>query len=360
VHVVFACGGTAGHVYPALAVAEELRRESPGLELQFLGTRHGLECRLVPQHGHPLTVVPGAPFLGTGPLGKLRALGELLAGFLRARRLFQESRPDLVLGFGGYASAGALFAAASLRIPTAIHESNIVPGLANRLLALLVDRVYLGPRDPRWRLPAGKGVVTGTPVRQAIRDLAGQPTVPGSPIRVLVTGGSQGSRSVNERVPELLGALQRSAGLPLEVMHQTGGPTGPVEAAYRERGIAARVVAYLDDMAAAYAAADFVIAPSGAGTLAELAASGRPCLLLPLAASAHDHQRVNADAMAAAGAAWCAPEAALPEGLAPQIAHVLRDPAAYQERCRSLRRFAAPDAARTIARDVTALVTRTV
>jgi UDP-N-acetylglucosamine--N-acetylmuramyl-(pentapeptide) pyrophosphoryl-undecaprenol N-acetylglucosamine transferase len=267
--VAIAAGGTAGHVYPALAVADAWRGR--GTDVVFAGTQDGAEAGLVPAHGYRLAYLRAAPLFGTGPLGRVRALTALVAGTRDARTWLRTERPAVVLGFGGYAGAGAVLGAWTLGIPTAIHEANAAGGVANRLLARVSDRVLLGFGEAAGDFPAGKTAITGTPVRAAIAAAARHRTTSDS-FRVLVLGGSLGSPFLNARVPDLLARVAR-AGVPLWVRHQTGRhPAAPVAAAYRSAGVPADVLAYDDRLAAAYCDADFAIACAGASTLVELAA----------------------------------------------------------------------------------------
>ncbi len=303
--IAIAGGGTAGHVQPALAVAEAYRAAVPDVEVLFLGTPTGAESRLVPAHGHRLATVTAAPFFGVGPVGRLRSVTALAAGAAQARRVLRAEGIELILGLGNFAAAGAVLGARTLGLPTVIHEANAVAGVANRLLGRLVDRVLLGFADAAPAFPRGATLLTGTPVRAALGGLATsrETRAPGA-IRLLVLGGSQGSPFLNARVPEAAGRVA-GRGLAVEVWHQTGrGDTDPVRADYQRNGVPARVVSSLDDMTDAYRWADIAIACAGAVTLAELAVVALPALLVPLATAALDHQRANASAFAAAAGVW--------------------------------------------------------
>ena len=271
--VVLVGGGTAGHVYPALAIAKAYQQDVASLEVLFFGTGDGFEARLVPRYGYPLLVVRSTPLVGESLLGKARTVGSLGGAVIRARRMLIEAKPDLVIGFGGYASVPTMLAARSLRVPTAIHECNAVAGLANKMLGRFVDRVYLGFEAAAGQFQAGRALVTGNPVRPDVGALAARPhhpPSPGQPSRILVTGGSQGSPFLNRHVPALLSRLA-AGGLTLEVLHQSGQTDcESVREAYRNAGLKASVIPFVDDMAEAYQWADFAIACSGAATLAEV------------------------------------------------------------------------------------------
>jgi UDP-N-acetylglucosamine--N-acetylmuramyl-(pentapeptide) pyrophosphoryl-undecaprenol N-acetylglucosamine transferase len=306
--IAIAAGGTAGHVYPALAVADAYREIFPDAEIFFIGGSEGLESRLVAARGYRLEVIRSAPFAGQSARRKFRAIAGLVIGAVQARRLLKTRQVKLVIGFGGYASAGALIAARTLRRATAIHEANVAPGLANRWLGRSVDRVYLAFAETQSAFPRSRALLTGNPVRREIvstRDRRRKNSARDvlNP-RILVTGGSGGADFLNRRVPELL-AKVAARGFALDVLHQAGrfAPES-IRAGYAGTGIAASVVAYIDDMAEAYAWADFAIACAGAQTLSELRVCGLPCLLVPLSSAARDHQIDNAAAFAEAGNGW--------------------------------------------------------
>lgn len=351
--VVLSGGGTAGHVYPALAVAEVYGEIAPRARLLFVGTRAGTESRLVAAHGHRFAAIPGAPLFGVGPTGKARALRELARSMVRARQLLAREGIQLVLGFGGYASAGTVLAARSLGLPCAIHEPNAVPGLTNRLLGRFATRVYVSHAAAGRALGRRDAVLTGTPVRAEIRNLAlaRDPAHP-PPARVLVAGGSLGSDFLNRRVPEALAQLARS--MPLEVRHQAGArPTAGVEDAYRASGMKAEVLPYLDDIAAAYRWADAAIVCAGAITLAELAAAALPALVVPLARASRDHQRFNARAFAeASGMPWMTEREWRDDVAAARLASLLRG----EISTRRLQELARADAAGDLVRDCEALL----
>jgi UDP-N-acetylglucosamine--N-acetylmuramyl-(pentapeptide) pyrophosphoryl-undecaprenol N-acetylglucosamine transferase len=320
-----------------------------------------MERRLVPAYGYPLHMVQGAPLVGTNLGGKLRAVTTLSRGIVQARHLLRQHGTQLVIGLGGYASVGVLLAAHSLGLRTAIHEANIVPGLANRLLGRFADRVYLGFAAARWAFPTARTVITGTPVRPEIlwRGAAKRfaPCLPDRPLRLLVTGGSQGAPFLNQHVPPL---LRRVAvhGLELDIRHQVGEhDPAPVCLAYAQARLRAAVTPYIEDMAAAYHWADFVIARSGAGTIAELAACGLPALLVPLPGSANDHQTVSAAAFAQTGAGWWVREDDWhADTIATRLATLFHDAEACTAMSQQARRLATPDAAQRLVADCEAMM----
>lgn len=348
--MVLAAGGTAGHVYPALAVAEALR--SRGVhDVRFVGTRHGLEGRLLAAHGLSLELVPGKPWQRRGAVGKGSALAAALAGFVVARRLLRRSRAEAVVGFGGYASVGTLLAARSLGIWTAIVEGNVGLGLANRLLAPRVDRLYTAAAT---RLPSaleGRACRCGLPLRRAVLAAAeAREERRGTRPRVLVLADPAHSAFLDRNAPELLAAVA-ALGAPISVHHQTAAE-GVAEVQRRYTGMDARVSGYLDDIGPAYAAADLVVCRAGAGSVAELAACGLPALLVPLRDAAERHQERNAAAYATAGAALVSSEGDWdPAGLAPRVAALLGDAGAWSAMAARARAEALPGAADALLAD---------
>jgi UDP-N-acetylglucosamine--N-acetylmuramyl-(pentapeptide) pyrophosphoryl-undecaprenol N-acetylglucosamine transferase len=354
--LAIAAGGTGGHITAGLAIAEAYREAFADVSVSFIGTAYGLEGRLVPSAGYSLDVVAGTPVAGESPLGKTRAVWNMAVGAAQARRVLERRRSKLVIGFGGYASAGVLLAARSMGLRVAIQEANVVPGMANRLLSHLANRTYLGFGDARQSIHGGKIRVTGNPVRSEISEIASRKPARrdswDAASRVVVLGGSLGSRFLNREAPAL---LERIAGLgvALEVRHQTGEPDpGPVAQLYRNAGISASVDSFISDIADTYLWADFAITSAGALTLAELSASGIPALLIPLKGSAGDHQVANAKSFAAATGGWWVSEDTWDAGpLAERIASLLRGVENWESASKRVREFATPDAARALVAD---------
>ena len=353
--------GTAGHVYPALTIADTYRRTFDNVDVCFIGTPEGCEARLVPAHGYRFTMVQGSPWFGVGVGGRLQATRALVVGIAQARHLLRAQGTQLVIGLGGYASVGVLLAARSLGLRTAVHEANIVPGLANKLLGRLADRVYLGFKAAAWAFPPDRTLVTGNPVRPeivALGDAKRRATHSVRQlVRILVLGGSQGAPFLNQHVPDL---LRQVAGydLTLEVRHQVGDDDPePVRAQYARAQITASVMPYIEDMADTYRWADFAIVRSGSGTIAELAACGLPALLVPLPTAAGDHQTVNAIAFAEAGAGWWLREADWQgQAQAARLAALLSDASALAGMAARARRLATPEAASVLVNDCEALM----
>ncbi|MBM4344503.1 MAG: undecaprenyldiphospho-muramoylpentapeptide beta-N-acetylglucosaminyltransferase [Deltaproteobacteria bacterium] len=349
--VALAGGGTGGHVVPALALADAFA--AAGTDVLFIGTEHGYEATMVPKRGYRIELVPGSRLVGGSLATKLRGLVHLVRGLLAARRLLRREAPDLVLGVGGYASGAALLAAKTLGIPSGVHESNAVPGLTNKVLGRLVDRVYLGFSAALHAFPAQKSRISGNPVRAEIAAV-GERRMPRerAQAHILVIGGSQGSQFLNERVPALLLGLA-AAGVPIAVRHQVGKLNpAPVQATYTLGEVQARVEGFIDDMAAAYAWADVAITRSGSGTVAELAAAALPALLVPFPHAAGDHQAANATAFCAEGAGrWVRQDAWNQADLSSWLGRLLTDADRWSAASDAARNFALPQAARAVVAD---------
>lgn len=357
--VAVAGGHTAGHVNLALATASRIARALPCVEVVFLGGARGPEFRLAARDGIAFEAVPSSPYQGVSAWAKLTAVWDLARGTLAARRILREQQVRLVLGFGGHASAGAVLAAKSLGLATALHEANLEPGLANRLLARVVDRVYLGHAASTSRFPAGKLRVVGNPVRGEIAAIGGGHARPwpARGARLLVTGGTQGSAFLNAHAAGLVSALE-DLGCSTEVWHQSGqGSPRAVRETYRRARLAARVDSYIDDMARAYTWADFVVATAGAATLAEIASVGLPALLVPLGVASEDHQSENARVFAGSGAGlWVRESQWDPGVLAKSVYAILGDEVAWRRVCATSTRLAHTDAAKAIAADCDTLM----
>lgn len=355
--LLVAAGGTGGHLYPAIAVAERFRELSQGAEVIFAGTARGLETAIVPSAGFRLELLRAAPLRGGSLLRKLRGVGGLVLGFFDSVRLLRRLDPDAVMGVGAYVSGTLVLAAALKRIPTLILEPNAEPGLANRWLAPFVDEAACAWEETKPYF-GKKGFVTGNPVRREIAGVAPLGPQTRDVMRILVFGGSQGSTALNRAVTESLPILSPQLHR-LEWFHQTGPRDREwVSEAYARRGVRAQVVPYIHAMHEAYEAADLVLSRAGATTCAELACAGRGALLLPLPL-AGGHQEKNAEMMARAGAARFLRESDLtPERLARELVDLLESPEARERMAASARAQARPEAADNVARRLVELATR--
>src|SRR5215472_4551682 len=341
--VMIAAGGTGGHVFPGLAVADALR--ASGWRVVWLGSQSGMEAALVGKRGYDMAAVKFSGVRGKGPVAVFLLPLRLLVAFWESARAILARRPDVVLGMGGYMSFPGGMMAALLRRPLVIHEQNSIPGLANRALAVVADR----------KLCAFPGALkdatyVGNPVRAEIGALA-EPKARfagrSGPLRVLVVGGSLGAKALNEAVPKAL-ALLPAESRPI-VTHQSGAQhLESLKAAYAAAGVQADARPFIDDMAAAYADADLAICRAGATTVAELAAAGVPSVLVPFPHAVDDHQTTNARFLSEPGAAVLLPQGELaPERLAGLLARF--DRARLLEMASRARSLGRPDATRSVA-----------
>jgi UDP-N-acetylglucosamine--N-acetylmuramyl-(pentapeptide) pyrophosphoryl-undecaprenol N-acetylglucosamine transferase len=354
--IALVVGDTHGHFYPALAVTEAYRRRGVEVEILLFGPL-GLGADLAAHHHLGYRPVSATPLVRVGLDGQAAALGRTLAGIVQARRALRAFRARLVMGFGSYASGAVLLAARSLGVATVIHEGNARPGLANRLLGRVIDRVHLGQATTGRFFPPERQCLTGWPVRlpvRALADVCRRPPGRGRPTRVLVYSGSRGGAFLAREVPALLERMMR--GRALEVHHQAAD-AAPLRDAYARASIPARVSAFIDDPAAAYRWADLAVTRAGAGTIAELAVAGLPSLLVPLADAARDHQRWNAEAFGASGAAlWVRERDWDRTALAARLSDLLDDPVQWAAMSAAARGVAVPAAADAVVDQCEALM----
>ena len=343
--LLLAAGGTGGHLFPGVAVAELAQRQA-GAAVLFVGTSGGMEKDVIPQLGFSLRFIPAEQLRGRTRWGKMRALGVAAYGVGAAWRIMREFAPDVIFSIGGYASAPTVLAGWLQRIPCVLLEPNAIPGLANRFLSRFATRVCLGFETAARFFPAHKVVYTGNPVRSALRPSC-QPAAPEKPLTILVFGGSAGAHRLNSVVPQAFARFhqtrheQKNADpVPaLQIIHQTGpAEYAAVSASYADAGITARVVPFIDAMQEVYAEADLVICRAGAMTAAELTLLGKPAILIPYPYAADDHQRANAEALVQAGAAVMLPDPTLSaELLERTITRLVR----YRDRLENMARAAA-------------------
>jgi UDP-N-acetylglucosamine--N-acetylmuramyl-(pentapeptide) pyrophosphoryl-undecaprenol N-acetylglucosamine transferase len=338
-------GGTGGHVIPALAIARELQALYPA-EVLFIGTARGIENRLVPAAGFELRLVEVGALKNVSIARRLQTLTALPAAIFRSRKILSDFRPDVVIGVGGYASGPAMLAAALSGVPTLIFEPNVVPGLANRIMAPIVSSaaVHFDETCRYFR----RCRITGVPVRRAFFNLPPKPA--GSPPTLLVFGGSQGAHAINQAVIQSLEALH--AQVPgIHIIHQTGERDyNDAQAAYLGSSAQAEVFPFIEDMPEMFARADLLVCRSGASTVAEVTAAGKPAIFIPFPYAADDHQLRNAQALEHAGAAVLIAEKDLTgERLVGTVRELLCDPARLNRMSAASRKLAHPDAAREIA-----------
>lgn len=351
--VALAGGGTGGHLFPGLALAAYLRDRGIAGSLVFFGAQRGIEARLVPAAGYRLIAQPLEPLRGRNPLAAAGSLAVLSRAVFAARRELRRQRVDVVVGLGGYASAAAVVAARSCGVPVVLLEQNLSPGLANRLLARGAFAVCTSFAATASHFAAGKAVFTGNPVGAEIDGL--RPDRPRDTL--LVFGGSSGAQSLNRAVTTALGRLSASL-RPARILHQAGAAAcREVGEAYRNAGVEAEVVAFIDDMASAYRRARLAVCRAGATSVAELTATATPAILLPYPHAASAHQSDNAAALLKAGAALVVKddeEAA--EALERELAGLLGDPDRLDSMVRASSAISRPGAVARVAEVVASVV----
>jgi UDP-N-acetylglucosamine--N-acetylmuramyl-(pentapeptide) pyrophosphoryl-undecaprenol N-acetylglucosamine transferase len=339
--ILIMAGGTGGHIFPGLAVAEQMR--AAGWEVVWMGARGGMEERLVPKHGYRAAWIRAKAARGKGIVHKLLLPANLLVSFWESARHIRKLRPDVVLGLGGYVAFPGGMMASLWNRPLALHEQNAIPGLANKVLAQISDKVMAGfpqaLKGAEW---------TGNPVRA---DIAAIPSPEGrfagrqGPLKILVVGGSLGAQALNETMPKALALLDNRP----TVVHQSGEKhLDALKKHYKEAGVQGELVAFIDDMARRYAEADLVICRAGAVTIAELSAGGMASLLVPFPHAVDDHQTANARFLAERGAALLLQQRELsPQTLAQMIQGL--DRTRLLDMARKARALGKPDAARIVA-----------
>jgi len=343
---ILAGGGTGGHVIPALAIAQQLQKDYAA-EVLFVGTARGIENRLVPAAGFPLRLVQVGALKNVSFATRLKTCFDLPKAVWDAQRILSEFQPDVVVGVGGYASGPAMLAAALRGIPTLVFEPNFVPGFANRLVAPLVSEaaVHFAETGRYFR----RCEVTGVPVREAFFQIANRDPENAKP-SLLVFGGSQGAHAINKAVMDSIAALrQRVPGI--HIVHQTGeADYNEAQAAYANLGGSVEVYRFIDDMPGRFAQASLLICRSGASTVAEVTAAGKPAVFVPFPHAADDHQKRNAEALERAGAAVMLEESKLNrESLVQVVSSLFSEPRRLERMGQAARKLSHPDAACDIA-----------
>jgi UDP-N-acetylglucosamine--N-acetylmuramyl-(pentapeptide) pyrophosphoryl-undecaprenol N-acetylglucosamine transferase len=346
--LIIAGGGTGGHLFPGIAVAEEFLSRDPANEVLFVGTERGIEARAVPAAGYPFELISAAGIRGKGTLSQLKGAAMMVFGYAQSRKILKSFRPDMVLGVGGYASLPMVLAARGMQIPRFIHEQNAIPGQTNRLLARFASKVFITLEESARYFPAATTLLTGNPLRRQILDMIETVNPPQPPFdkggeklphlqgegrggdgvfHLFIFGGSQGAHAINAAMIESLPYLKESR-VRLLITHQTGEKDcAEVTAAYRSAGVEAVVTPFISDMAAEYAKADLIICRAGATTIAEVTACGKASLFIPFPHAVDDHQRKNAEALLKKDACFMMLERELTgESLAETIRNLTDDP----------------------------------
>jgi UDP-N-acetylglucosamine--N-acetylmuramyl-(pentapeptide) pyrophosphoryl-undecaprenol N-acetylglucosamine transferase len=347
--VLIAGGGTGGHLFPGVAIAEELRARDPDAAVRFVGTERGIEAKVLPKLGWDLALIQVSGLKTVGALGAVKGALRIPGALLQSRRLLKEFRPDVVLGVGGYASGPVVLMARLMGIPTAICEQNSIPGLTNKILGRVVRKVFLTFEESKRFFKPKKIELSGNPVRRGLLTaFAESATTPHPTPRVFVCGGSLGATKVNDIASEALIELAKRERF--TVVHQTGAADADkISARYKDAGLDAEVHAFIDQMVVQYQAADVVVSRAGATTLAELAIAGKPAVLVPYPFAADNHQELNAREMAEAGAAVMYRQVDLtPAILAQTLGELLADPDRRARMGSAMKALARPGAAATI------------
>src|SRR5580700_11119799 len=343
---IIAGGGTGGHVIPALAIAYQLKKQFAA-EILFIGTARGIETRLVPQAGFPLQLIQVGALKNVSLMTRAKTMFDLPRAIAASSRMLSEFDPEVVIGVGGYASGPAMIAAIRRGLPTLAFEPNVVPGFANRMIARWVSAAAVHFEETCQYFPNCK--VTGVPVREAFFSI---PQKAENTPTLLVFGGSQGARAINQAIttPESLAGLREK--VPgIHIIHQTGQHDyDQVLAAYQQSGISGEVHKFIDDMPRTFARADLLVCRSGASTVAEITAAGKPAIFVPFPAAADDHQNVNARALERVGAAMVVEESNLGVAyLVETIAALIGDPNRLQGMSEAAKTLAHPKAVEEIA-----------
>jgi UDP-N-acetylglucosamine--N-acetylmuramyl-(pentapeptide) pyrophosphoryl-undecaprenol N-acetylglucosamine transferase len=303
--LIVAGGGTGGHLFPGIAVAEEFLSRDPAHEVLFVGTERGIEARAVPAAGYKLEIISAAGIRGKRSLSQIKGAAMMVYGYAQSRKILKSYRPDMVLGVGGFASLPMVLAARGMMIPRYIHEQNAIPGLTNRLLARFADKVFITLEESARYFPPATTQLTGNPLRRQILDMVekaiqfpeGSRQREQGDFHLFVFGGSQGAHAINAAMIGALPLLKESP-IRLSITHQTGEKEcAEVAAAYHAAGVEANVTPFIGDMAAEYAKTDLIICRAGATTIAEITACGKTCLFIPFPHAVDDHQRRNAEAL---------------------------------------------------------------
>ena len=351
-------GGTGGHLFPGIAVAEAIGRRFADSQVLFVGTERQIDAKALAGKDFQVTSISCSGLKGKSLLSRLQTLIRLPISLLQAIRVIRDFKPNLVLGVGGYVTGPVVAAGRLLGIATCIHEQNSVPGLANRQLGRLVDRIFISIPGSERYFPAKKTVLTGNPVRREILALRQPVAETSENICLLVLGGSQGAHRVNTLVVGALARLGKDLPENFMVIHQTGAADEEmVRKAYAEAGIKARVAAFFDDMAEVYGEADLVVSRAGATTLAEITVLGKPALLIPYPFAADDHQEKNARCLVEGGGAKMFLEQDLDEDIvAREIATLLNDSGRRAAMAENMGGMAIPQATETIVAECVSLL----
>jgi UDP-N-acetylglucosamine--N-acetylmuramyl-(pentapeptide) pyrophosphoryl-undecaprenol N-acetylglucosamine transferase len=362
VKVLIAGGGTGGHLYPGIALAEEVVTRHHANQVVFVGTERGLEARVVPREGYPLETIRAQGLKGKGLVGLIKGLLALPMAFVESVRILQRHKPDVVVGVGGYSSGPVVLAAALMGIPTAVQEQNALPGLTNKLLGRFARVVFTAFEEAGPFFPSHKVQLVGNPIRRKLMENFLRSRVAHEKFCLLVFGGSLGARGINQRMIDALDHLQDIKDQ-LHIVHQTGkNDLETVRKGYADKGFdsQAQVVEYIEDMSDAYARAELVVCRAGATTLSELTVAKKASILIPFPYATDNHQEVNAQALVKAGAALMFRESELTgEMLAVEIRRLKADPEKRRQMEKKAGLLGRPEAAKELADVLVDLMVKT-
>lgn len=345
--LLIAGGGTGGHLFPGVALAQELQARHPEAKVLFVGTERGIESRVLPTLGWELACIEVSGLKTMGLVGAGRGALRIPGALLQSRKILRSFKPDVVIGVGGYASGPVVLAASLRGLPTAILEQNSIPGLTNRILGKVARRVFLSFSHSQSYFASRKIALVGNPIRREIlAALQTGPMASDTTTRLFIVGGSQGATAVNSLCTEAASILKQE-GIALKIVHQTGkADLDSTQSRYAEASIDADCRAFIGDMAAEYRVADFIVSRAGATTIAELGVVGRPAILIPYPFAANNHQELNAKEMVAAGAAIMLRQSDTDaSGLANVMARLIRDDSERQAMAQAMSSFGRPNAA---------------
>jgi UDP-N-acetylglucosamine--N-acetylmuramyl-(pentapeptide) pyrophosphoryl-undecaprenol N-acetylglucosamine transferase len=360
--IIVAGGGTGGHLFPGIAIAQEFRHRNPATSIIFVSTGNPLERTVLAKAGFELACITAAGIKGRGIWNQIKSMVKIPIGILESRRIIKKFEPDLAIGLGSYSAGPVIIGAWLQRIPTVVHEQNILPGITNRILSRFAKRIYTSFEQSASRLNPVKVRWTGNPVRRELladadgRRIGNEDTASRDLFTILIIGGSQGAHRVNMAIIEALQHLKDTKNL--YFIHQTGETDAPtVEEAYRRNEVRCMVQPFFDNMADLYRQADLLICRAGATTIAEITALGKAVIFIPFPYAADNHQVFNAGSLADEGAAEMIIEKDLDDKiLSEKIAYYASHPAALGEMAAKARRFGKPDAAKLIVDDCYNLV----
>ena len=347
--LLIAGGGTGGHIFPAIALAEEFLKRAEGNQVLFVGTERGLESKILPSRGYRLETINVSGLKGKGFWNGLAALKRIPGSMAQSRSIIKEFEPNVVLGVGGYASGPTVFAAQFMGVPTAITEQNASPGMANTILGRFVNRIFVSFEETKVWFPIRRVLFTGNPVRSGFVSSVPKHRVGDEPFTVLVFGGSQGASAINHAVVAALPYLSDLKGS-IRIIHQTGtAELEEVARGYHDQGMDAEILPFIDDMSAAYEKADLLVCRAGATSIAEITAMGKAALLIPFPHAAGDHQVLNARALVKQGAAEMLEQKdCTGESLAMHIRDLYGDPNRLKTMETASKAMGNPDAAKVI------------